>query len=57
MYFDWVSFFYFGLLGLIAVWGGVLAWQRYKLPEFAGQVYDSNVEKGLLNPAIEREAY
>ena len=57
MYFDWVSFFYFGLLGLIAVWGGVLAWQRYKLPDFAGQVYDSNIEKGLLNPAIAREAY
>ena len=44
------------LLGLIG-WAAALAWRWYNLPSFAGEVYDSNVEKNLLNGDIDRDAY
>ena len=57
MYFNWVTLIYYGMFFVILGWAGVLAWRFYKLPEFAGEVYDSNVEKGLLNADIDRDAY
>ena len=48
---------YFGLMAAILAWGGTLAWRWYRLPGFAAEVYDSNVEKELLDPRIDRDAY
>lgn len=57
MYLDWISITYYGMFGLIAIWAAMLAWRRYKLPDLAGEVYDSNVEKGLLNAAVDRNEF
>ncbi|MEL6831188.1 MAG: hypothetical protein AAFO63_13740, partial [Pseudomonadota bacterium] len=48
---------YYGLLLALIAWAIGLAWRWYTLPDFAGQVYDSNVEKNLLNGNIDRDAY
>lgn len=52
-----ISVLYFGLLVIVLGWGAIIIWQRRRLPGFAGEVYDSNVEKNLLNSAIDRQAY
>ena len=57
MYLDWVLATYYGLFAMIGAWAAILGWRRYRLPAFAAEVYDSNVDKGLLNPKIDREAY
>ncbi|MEM1390889.1 MAG: hypothetical protein AAGG45_07390 [Pseudomonadota bacterium] len=41
----------------LAVWGAVLLIQRLRLPGFAGKVYDSTTEKGLLDARIDRDGY
>lgn len=41
----------------IAIWAGVLAWRWIKTPELGEQVYDSNVEKGLLNGNVPRDEF
>lgn len=48
---------YYGLLIALVLWAAGLAWRWYRLPDFAGQVYDSNVEKNLLSGDINRDAY
>lgn len=57
MYFDAVIWIYFGMFGLIFLWAGWLAWSYKKLPEFAGEVYDSNIEKELLTTRISRDDF
>lgn len=57
MYFDWTTFFYSLMFVPLALWAAVLGWRWYKMPGFAGEVYDSNVEKGLLSANIPRETY
>ncbi len=57
MFINWITFFYFAMFVPVLIWAGLLAWRWRTLPEFAGEVYDSNVEKGLLNGKIDREAY
>ncbi len=52
-----VSVLYFGLFALVLGWAGVLVWQWRALPGFAGEVYDSNVEKGLLNGNVPRDEF
>lgn len=41
----------------LAVWAGVLAWRWHKTPTLGEQVYDSNVEKGLLNGNVPRDEF
>ncbi len=57
MSFDIVSILYFGMMAMVVGWAIILAWRRHTLPEFAGEVYDSNVEKDLLNGKINRDDY
>lgn len=57
MYFDWTTFFYSLMFVPLLGWAAILAWRWFKLPGFAGEVYDSNVEKGLLSAKIPRETY
>ncbi|MEO1188260.1 MAG: hypothetical protein AAFW60_04235, partial [Pseudomonadota bacterium] len=41
----------------LAIWAGMLAWRWVKTPELGQQVYDSNVEKGLISGNIPREEF
>lgn len=41
----------------IAIWATVLAWRWVKTPDLGEQVYDSNVEKGLISSSIPREEF
>ena len=54
---DLVTLSYCGLLVGLVIWAGALVWRWWSLPAFARQVYDSNVEKGLLDAGLDREAY
>lgn len=48
----------YGLLLLATlIWGVVLIFRWRTLPEFAGDVYDANVEKQVLDDRIPRDAY
>ena len=48
---------YLLLLGASLLWA-VLLYLRWRgLPEFAGEVYDSHIDKNLLDPGIPRDAY
>ena len=57
MSFDIVSVMYFGMLAMVAGWAIILALRWRTLPGFAAEVYDSNVEKDLLNGKINRDDY
>ncbi len=48
---------YFGMLAVALIWAASIVWRWYKLPDFAGEVYDSNVEKELLDARIDRDEY
>ncbi len=48
---------YYGLLIAIGGWFAALFWQWRNLPGLAGEIYDSNVEKGLLSDKISRDDY
>ncbi|MEO1554540.1 MAG: hypothetical protein AAFR82_11470 [Pseudomonadota bacterium] len=41
----------------VAIWAGILAWRWLKTPELGEQVYDSNVEKGLISDRIPRDEF
>ncbi|MEL7030817.1 MAG: hypothetical protein AAGL97_03115 [Pseudomonadota bacterium] len=41
----------------LAIWAGLLAWRWVKTPELGEQVYDSNVEKGLISGNIPRDEF
>jgi len=57
MYFEWTAFFYYLMFVPLLIWAGILAWNWFKMPEFAGEVYDSNVEKDLISAKIPRAEY
>ncbi|MEM6535612.1 MAG: hypothetical protein AAF613_08240, partial [Pseudomonadota bacterium] len=57
MYIDPIAIMYFSMFVPILVWAGILVWKWRTLPDFAGEVYDSSVEKGLLSAQIDRAAY
>lgn len=42
---------------VLAIWGAILLYRHIQLPAFAGRVYDSTTEKGLLDADIDRSAY
>lgn len=39
------------------LWAGVLTWRWVKTPELGQQVYDSNIEKGLISEKIPRDEF
>ncbi len=57
MFVDNFTGIYYLMFVPIAIWAGVLAWKWIKAPELGQQVYDSNVEKGLLNGKVPREEF
>jgi hypothetical protein len=57
MYLEPITIAYLAMFALIALWAIILAVRWQSLPRFAGQVYDSNTEKGLLDARIDREGY
>lgn len=57
MFVDNFTPFYYLMFAPIALWAGVLAWRWMKTPDLAQQVYDSNVEKGLISESIPRDEF
>lgn len=57
MFVDNFTPFYYLMFLPILLWAGILAWRWIKTPELGEQVYDSNVEKGLLSSKIPREEF
>lgn len=57
MFVDNFTPFYYLMFLPILIWAGMLAWRWVKTPELGEQVYDSNVEKGLISGNIPREEF
>lgn len=57
MFVDNFTGIYYLMFVPVAVWAGILAWKWIKTPELGEQVYDSNVEKGLLSGKVPREEF
>ena len=57
MFVDNFTPIYYLMFVPIAIWAGLLAWRWLKTPELGEQVYDSNVEKGLISGNIPREEF
>lgn len=57
MFVDNFTPFYYLMFAPIAFWAGVLAWRWLKTPDLGQQVYDSNVEKGLISDSIPRDEF
>ena len=52
MYFDGILIFYFTLIAANLFWATVLGWRWFAMPAFAGEVYRSNQDQGLLDQRI-----
>lgn len=57
MFVDNFTPFYYLMFAPIALWAGVLAWRWLKTPDLGQQVYDSNVEKGLISESVPRDEF
>lgn len=57
MFVDNFTPIYYLMFVPIAVWAGLLAWRWVKTPALGEQVYDSNVEKGLISGNIPRDEF
>ncbi|MCR9080027.1 MAG: hypothetical protein NXH78_13100 [Hyphomonadaceae bacterium] len=57
MFVDNFTGIYYLMFLPVAIWAAVLAWKWIKAPELGEQVYDSNVEKGLLNSNVPRDEF
>ena len=57
MFVDNFTGIYYLMFLPIAIWAAVLAWKWIKAPDLGEQVYDSNVEKGLLNGNVPRDEF
>ncbi|MEM7329309.1 MAG: hypothetical protein AAF437_11255 [Pseudomonadota bacterium] len=57
MFVDNFTPIYYLMFVPIAIWAGILAWRWVKTPELGEQVYDSNVEKGLISDKIPRDEF
>ncbi|MEL7110484.1 MAG: hypothetical protein AAGL99_14560 [Pseudomonadota bacterium] len=57
MFVDNFTPFYYLMFLPILIWAGMLAWRWMKTPELGEQVYDSNVEKGLISEKIPRDEF
>jgi|GEM_PF-1294305 len=57
MFVDNFTGIYYLMFVPIVIWAGILAWKWVKTPELGEQVYDSNVEKGLLSEKVPRDEF
>ena len=57
MFVDNFTPIYYLMFVPIAVWALVLAWRWVKTPDLGEQVYESNVEKGLISEKIPRDEF
>ncbi len=57
MFVDNFTPIYYLMFAPVLIWAGVLAWRWLKTPELGEQVYDSNVEKGLISDKIPRDEF
>ena len=57
MFVDNFTPIYYLMFAPILIWAGVLGWRWLKTPELGEQVYDSNVEKGLISEKIPRDEF
>ncbi|MEL6694184.1 MAG: hypothetical protein AAFQ12_14305 [Pseudomonadota bacterium] len=57
MFVDNFTPFYYLMFAPILLWAAVLAWRWIKTPNLGEQVYDSNVEKGLISASIPRDEF
>ena len=57
MFVDIFTPIYYLMFLPVAVWAGILAWRWVKTPDLGEQVYDSNVEKGLISGNIPRDEF
>lgn len=57
MFVDNFTPIYYSMFVPVLIWAGVLVWRWIKTPELAEQVYDSNVEKGLISDKIPRDEF
>ena len=57
MFVDIFTPIYYLMFLPIAIWAGMLAWRWVKTPDLGQQVYDSNVEKGLISGNIPRDEF
>lgn len=57
MFVDNFTGIYYLMFVPIVIWAGILAWKWFKAPELGEQVYDSNVEKGLLSSKVPRDEF
>ena len=57
MFVDNFTPIYYLMFVPFAIWAGLLAWRWVKTPALGEQVYDSNVEKGLISGNIPRDEF
>lgn len=57
MFVDNFTPFYYMMFVPILIWAGLLVWRWTKTPVLGEQVYDSNVEKGLISDKIPRDEF
>ncbi|MEL6415075.1 MAG: hypothetical protein AAFZ74_14215 [Pseudomonadota bacterium] len=57
MFVDSFTPIYYLMFVPVLLWAGVLAWRWLKTPQLGEQVYDSNVEKGLISDRIPRDEF
>ena len=57
MFVDNFTGIYYLMFLPVAIWASILAWRWIKTPELGQRVYDSNVEKGLLNENVPRDEF
>lgn len=57
MFVDTFTPVYYVMFVPVFIWAGMLAWRWVKTPELGAQVYDSNVEKGLISDKIPRDEF
>ena len=57
MFVDNFTPIYYLMFAPIVIWAAVLAWRWMKTPALGEQVYDSNVEKGLISDRIPRQEF
>lgn len=57
MFVDTFTPIYYLMFVPVLIWAAILAWRWVKTPELGAQVYDSNVEKGLISDKVPRDEF
>ena len=57
MFVDTFTPIYYLMFVPVLIWAAILAWRWIKTPELGAQVYDSNVEKGLISDKVPRDEF